>query len=346
MEDALLNECGISPENYDLYTQFCSEASLDQFYASLTAQENAAPNFTEHTVPIVGSSTETNAAAETTQKKSKNKPAKPRAKPGKPQAQVKTATVKAPKKKQPTASKKKPEAPSQQNSLAQLTEADVSSLRMTNPYLFENRAVVFFDLETSGLEYDCDILQIACKCGAAQFNEHVKPTKPIHPEASKVTGMINVDGELYVRGSKVDTSPIEKVLQRLLTFLRQFKKMCILVAHNGFGFDAPRLVRVITECGMGASFKRVVSKFADSLQLFYEKFPDRKYMAGRCNLTTLAREILCLPIEHAHDAMYDVQMLEQLVFHSFTFDTLMKNGKSFLVVSRLEDGKEVKKKKT
>lgn len=47
-------------------------------------------------------------------------------------------------------------------------------------------AFVFFDLETSGLTYQCDILQVAFKCGTQSYKSYVTPTKVINGKASEI----------------------------------------------------------------------------------------------------------------------------------------------------------------
>lgn len=190
-------------------------------------------------------------------------------------------------------------------------------------------AVVYFDLETGGFDMSDDILQICAKYKNLVFNEYVKPTKPIHFKASELTGLSTDYGELYYRGAKVSCSPIRLVLSNLLVFLKSVGKKCVLLAHNGFKFDCVRLLTKIKSASLIEEFNSVVSSFSDSLVLFENRFPERKSAGkGSLKLTTLASEILHLPVDNAHDAFYDVVILEKLVLHHFSYDEIISISKS------------------
>jgi DNA polymerase III epsilon subunit-like protein len=49
--------------------------------------------------------------------------------------------------------------------------------------------LVFFDLETTGLSDDCQIVSISAICGNCIFHAFVKPTIPIPPDSSRVHGI-------------------------------------------------------------------------------------------------------------------------------------------------------------
>ena len=52
-----------------------------------------------------------------------------------------------------------------------LSNQDISEQTCQSPFKDEHLEDVFFDLETSGLNFSCDILQIAMKCANAVFDE-------------------------------------------------------------------------------------------------------------------------------------------------------------------------------
>lgn len=188
-------------------------------------------------------------------------------------------------------------------------------------------AIVVFDIETSGLKITCDVLQISMKCGDALFNMYIDPSQSIPRKVSEVHGITNEQGELYHRGVKVLSSPLRVVLGELLRYLQSFGKPCILTAHN-CAFDGPRLTRIIKEVSLVDEFSNVIAGFVDTLVLFRKKFPSRR-SKGSCTLTTLAVETLQLSPEGAHDASYDVFLLEKLVRHHFDYNDLTANIKSF-----------------
>lgn len=85
---------------------------------------------------------------------------------------------------------------------------------------------VFFDLETTGLGKNSDIIQIIAKVGEVVFQKYVIPMVDIQLEASKVTGItyshsINI---MYVHGEKVEAIFIQKALLEFLESLSVLKE--------------------------------------------------------------------------------------------------------------------------
>ena len=151
-------------------------------------------------------------------------------------------------------------------------------------------AIVFFDLETGGFAMTDDILQEAVKYGKSVFNKYANSTKCINPKASAVRGLSNEGSDLYLRGVRVQSSPIRLVLNDLLAFLTEINKPCVLVAHN-CNFDSSRLKNL--------------------------------------NLTTLADQLMNLSTKDAHDAICDVILLEKLVCKFISYDDLLQSKKNF-----------------
>jgi exodeoxyribonuclease X len=92
------------------------------------------------------------------------------------------------------------------------------------------------DTETSGLEADCDLLEVAVHlyraCGTdpgARFTTLVKPTKPIPPQASGVHGLIDEDFE--------DAPARADAIHKLCEFI---PIGAVIVAHHA-EFDAALL---------------------------------------------------------------------------------------------------------
>lgn len=188
--------------------------------------------------------------------------------------------------------------------------------------------VVYFDLETSGFAYTADILQIAAKCGDFTFSAYASPTKKIESKASEITGLRDVAGELYLHGQKVDSTPLEYVLQSFLKYLQQLKKLCLLVAHNA-AFDTPRLLLAVRNNSMVDDFGAIVVGFSDTLPLLKKIYPDRKG-PGSFKLQTLAQELLHIaPEEHFHEALFDVEILEKITVSVISIDDLFSQRKDF-----------------
>ena len=61
-------------------------------------------------------------------------------------------------------------------------------------------AIVYFDLETTGLSLSCDVLKIEMKCGNSVFNEYINPQQTINPKASVIHGLTNEEGQLHLHG--------------------------------------------------------------------------------------------------------------------------------------------------
>lgn len=72
-------------------------------------------------------------------------------------------------------------------------------------------------------------------------------------------------------------------------------------------------------------FNACIEGFYDSLPPFKALFPK----ATNHKLTTLTQEILNLPIDDAHDAIFDVKMLEKLCLKKLNFDNVLNGCKTF-----------------
>ena len=187
-------------------------------------------------------------------------------------------------------------------------------------------AKIIFVLETGGFSMTDDILQIALKYNNSVFNHYVNPTKSINTKASAVHGLTNENSELYLRGVRVQPLPITIVLDKLLNFSNNLSKSCIFVAHNS-NFDASRLVSKIQAASLTEQFSKIVIGFSDILSLFKKRFPDKKEK-NSLTLTALAQELDNVPVMNAHDALYDVILLDKLISKFFTYNELVENTKS------------------
>lgn len=62
---------------------------------------------------------------------------------------------------------------------------------------------------------------------------------------------------------------------KLLDWLKA-RKPCVLLAHNGKGFDAKHLMKAWIACGSFEEYSKVVMGFSDTLLVFRELYPDRQ----------------------------------------------------------------------
>lgn len=147
------------------------------------------------------------------------------------------------------------------------------------------------------------IAAVEIKSGA-QFNTYVTPTFAISKEATSVTGISMVNGEMIVNGQQVQSIHISSALDQMTTWLSKFRNVC-LVAHNGRRFDFPVLVSALKKNG---AFEKI-SEFAfiDSISIFRKMYP--KQSLKQVDLvSTLLNETY-----DAHNAMCDVVALGKLM---------------------------------
>ena len=109
--------------------------------------------------------------------------------------------------------------------------------------------MLIYDLETSGLRKDAEIIQVACvDLQGREFATYIMPKKAIDPGASKATGL-SVGYSQGMRTLCKDGKPVEPAdrgtaIKGLSEFLKNqsSNKPTLLIAHNGQSFDLPRLV--------------------------------------------------------------------------------------------------------
>lgn len=186
--------------------------------------------------------------------------------------------------------------------------------------------VVLFDLETSGLDKNCDILQVAAKYGNKKFNVYVKPTKEISANATAANGLINCQGDLLYRGVKVDSVPMRLALVNLLEWLKSIGKKCYLAAHN-LSFDGPRLFRMISKYSLLDDYSEIVCGFIDTLEVIRKT--TNKRGRGACSISGLSNTLKISSVG-AHNAIYDCDILSKILYKlDITGAILIKTAHSF-----------------
>ncbi|XP_054476453.1 DNA polymerase III PolC-type-like [Anoplopoma fimbria] len=171
----------------------------------------------------------------------------------------------------------------------------------------DNKTIVFFDLETTGLDTTvCHIIQLSAACGARTFNVYTLPHRELTESAKQVTGFTVSDGELFLRGKPVDTIPLADALTSFLDFLRSFRNPVLLAAHSARRFDAPVIIRVMRELNLLQEFRKVVSGFVDTFPLSKNLHRLRSY-----SQENMVRHFLGKTYD-AHDAVEDAKMLQEL----------------------------------
>ncbi|XP_048411735.1 maternal protein exuperantia-1-like [Stegostoma tigrinum] len=190
--------------------------------------------------------------------------------------------------------------------------------------------LVFFDLETTGLEKCCDIVQLSAVCSGKIFNRYILPSKSMSAGATNVTGIQVMDGILYLRGEPQITYSLQDTMTAFLKFLQSLDRP-LLVGHNIWKFDGPIILGAWEELSMKDQFAECVTGFLDTLWLAKEVIP-RTEVSSYCQ-SDLVQSLLKKSYE-AHNAIEDVKSLQEL--YSFLKFTPEQKQKSQFSVSQLE----------
>lgn len=175
----------------------------------------------------------------------------------------------------------------------------------------DDKIIVFFDLETTGLDTTiCDIIQVSAVCGERMFNVYTLPRTALTESAKEVTGFTVSDAGLFLRGTPVDTTPLVDALTSFIAFLRSFRRPVLLAAHSVRRFDAPVITRVMRQCSLQREFQQVVSGFLDTFLLSKSLFPGLVSYSQEKMVRQFLRKTY-----NAHNAMEDARMLQELYNH-------------------------------
>ncbi|XP_066596275.1 uncharacterized protein [Prorops nasuta] len=157
---------------------------------------------------------------------------------------------------------------------------------------YDNCAIVAFDIETTGLQTTDVIVQIAAVSDQNSFNVYIMPTKCMSPHASNVTGIEVINNEMFVHSKKVTASSARDGVISFLYFLKHLRKPCVLVAHNGFRFDVPRIINLVTSVELLKELKIFVKGFCDTMPVFKFILLDRKKQKKSFSQKELANDYL------------------------------------------------------
>jgi hypothetical protein len=78
----------------------------------------------------------------------------------------------------------------------------------------ENCSHVFCDLETTGLNKNCDITQIAAVAGEDSFDRYILPTQPISAGATQATGLSVINNVLCYKGKPVHSVSLQIAMEK------------------------------------------------------------------------------------------------------------------------------------
>lgn len=175
-----------------------------------------------------------------------------------------------------------------------------------------NTNYIFFDLETTGLSRTCDITQISAVCGEKVFDKYITPNQSISPQASEVTGLKMINGELCYKGSPVKATSQYAALVDFTNFVENCSsdnKKAVLVGHNIKMFDVPVLYNALCKNNMVNEFSSHISGCIDTLLV--SKQVIKKDEVDNYKQVTLVKKYLNKDYE-VHNALCDVKLLKEL----------------------------------
>lgn len=187
--------------------------------------------------------------------------------------------------------------------------------------ILQGHSKVFFDLETTSLRIDCDIVQIGATDNNEEFSIYVIPNKRIDPRASAVTGITFEQHTLKYRGKPVYAVTRSEALHKFLEWI-QLRSPVVLYAHNA-AFDYRRLFYAIKEENLVDSFKQHILGFVNTIAQFkviFPKLPNYKQ-------STVVQMVLKKTYD-AHNALGDVRALKEL-YNVSKSDVISKGSVTF-----------------
>ncbi|MBQ1939340.1 MAG: 3'-5' exonuclease, partial [Alistipes sp.] len=187
------------------------------------------------------------------------------------------------------------------------------------------RPIVFFDLETTGVNTSSDriveisLIKVMPNGEEIAKTRRINPEIPIPPEATAVHGITDED---------VKDAPTFKQIARSLA---QFLQGCDFGGFNSNRFDLPLLVEEFLRAGVDVDFKRF--RFVDVQTIFHKKeqrtleaayqfYCDRELKnAHSAEADTRATyEVLCAQLDRYNDLENDIDFLAEFTTRDRTVD--------------------------
>ncbi|XP_072911721.1 protein PML-like [Hemitrygon akajei] len=212
----------------------------------------------------------------------------------------------------------------------QMEAAGETVVEENGPPGSKEETLVFFDLETTGLESNCDMVQLSAVSGEKIFDKYVLPVKSISEGASAINGFQVMDGVLYLYGEPQSTSSLQETMEAFLHFLKALGTP-LLIGHNIWKFDAPILLRVLEELSMKDQFASCISGFLDTLLLAKNAVPRSEV---KSYMQTELVHVFLKKSYKAHNAVEDAKSLQEL-YSVLKFTPEQKKSSQFSI-SQLE----------
>jgi DNA polymerase III epsilon subunit-like protein len=170
--------------------------------------------------------------------------------------------------------------------------------------------IVFWDLETTGLERNANIIQIASICGEEKFARYIMPTKNISEGARQATQLDVRGGRLCYRGEPVETVSLFDALTAFIDFLRKFNKP-ILTGHNIAAYDVHVLLNAMRPLKLLGEILVSISGCIDTMTVSKKMIPKSELKVKSYRQQNLIEQFLGVEYD-AHNAIEDVKCLQEL----------------------------------
>jgi len=191
---------------------------------------------------------------------------------------------------------------------------------------------VFFDVETTSLKKDCDLIQLSACSNDDLFSRYIMPTQSISSPATEVTGITFSNGIMRHHGSAVEAVTLSSCLCDFIEWLKKYQPV-LLAAHNCKRFDSFRLLYHLSQtqdAALMTSFLEYVGGFADTLPMFRSMY---KGELVNYKQETIATHVLGTDFTYeAHNASADVTVLQKVVGACKQPEMLLKHGFSVTAI--------------
>ncbi|XP_061170963.1 uncharacterized protein LOC133180458 [Saccostrea echinata] len=127
-----------------------------------------------------------------------------------------------------------------ENNIESAAEVDIESIPgKLDP---KEGEVVEFDIETTGLGRDSDLVQLSASDGDSEFNVYIQPNQPISKNATAISGITYSfeKNTVYYNGKEVESKSLRSSLVKFIEYLQRHDNP-ILVGHNIMSYDIPVL---------------------------------------------------------------------------------------------------------
>ncbi|XP_052791730.1 uncharacterized protein LOC128225872 [Mya arenaria] len=180
----------------------------------------------------------------------------------------------------------------------------------------KNINIVLFDLETTCLGKNAEILQLAAKSDDTSFSCYFLPDGDIDPKASNVNSLTvkrDINGNRYLckNGRDMHAGTIGDGLRDFLGWLSSLdKENIVLAAHNGKSFDNRILLKYLIKFKILPKFRELIYGFTDTLTILRKERPGLKSYSVQNLYETFSADTF-----NAHDAEADIVALAAILAH-------------------------------